>query len=59
MFVVACAQQLRGQARQALCAGRYHEARALAGQAQDLHRTAFGQKIAALAALCEAACRQP
>ncbi len=59
MVVVACAQQLRGQARQALCAGWYHEARALAGQAQDLQRTPLGEKIAALAVLCEAAGRRP
>jgi predicted amidophosphoribosyltransferase len=55
MFVVACAQQLRGRARQALCEGRYREARELAGKAQDLHCTPLGHKIVAVAALLDEA----
>jgi uncharacterized protein HemY len=59
MFVVARAQQLRGQARRALCEGRYQEARELAGQAQDLHRTPLGHKIMVIAALLDEAGAQP
>lgn len=59
MFVVARAQQLRGQARRALCAGRYQEARELAGQAQDLHHTPLGHKIVMIAALLDEAGVQP
>jgi predicted amidophosphoribosyltransferase len=55
MFVIACAQQLRGRAREALCAGRYHKARVLAGRAQELHRTPLGQKIVTLALLLDEA----
>jgi hypothetical protein len=45
MLVVAQAYQLRRQARQALCEGRYQAAYELAGEAQNLHCTALGRKM--------------
>lgn len=51
MRVIACAQQLRRRARQALCEGRYAEARALADRAQTLQRTGPGYEIAQMARL--------
>ena len=59
MVMVARARQLRGQARRALGEGRYHEARELAGQAQDLHHTPLGHKIVVIAALLDEAGVQP
>ena len=53
MFVAACAQRLRGQARQALCEGRYHDAHEFAGEAQNLHRTPLGHKIIQIARLLD------
>ena len=58
MFVVACAQQLRRQARRALCEGRYHEAHELAGRAQDLHRAPGGHQILRMAWLLGEVCVQ-
>jgi predicted amidophosphoribosyltransferase len=53
MSVAACAQQLRRRARQALCEGRYGEARALADRAQILHRTPRGCEIEQVARLLD------
>jgi hypothetical protein len=53
MFIAACAQRLRDRARQALCEGRYHEAQALAAEAQNLHRTPRGHEIEQIARLLD------
>jgi predicted amidophosphoribosyltransferase len=53
MLVAARARRLRGQARQALCEGRYHDAHRLAATAQDLHRTPLGHEIMQMARLLD------
>jgi len=53
MLVAACAQRLRGQARQALCEGRYGDAHRLAGAAQNWHGTLLGHKIVQMARLLD------
>lgn len=53
MRVVARAHQLREQARRALCEGRYRAACALADEAQNLHHTIHGQRIARIARLLD------
>lgn len=56
MRVVARAHQLREQAGQALCEGRYHVACALADEAQNLHYTIRGRRIALVARLLDMVC---
>jgi hypothetical protein len=51
MVIAARAQRLRCQARQALCEGRYHDAQALAAEAESLHRTSRGHKLVQIARL--------
>jgi len=53
MFVAACAQRLRRRARQALCEGHYRAALELAAEAQNLHCTPRGHKLAQIARLLD------